>query len=177
MGVTWRFKGIPLAFPWPLLKLSSYHLFLEYRISLSFKFMYTGWEPLMMLKFYFDIQMVPTPFSDASKDWALPVTRGITFFCGLSSVTDDSSIIRGYKSLWKNRSLPTWLHKWSLHWSANHMWGLVMRSIKTVAAAAREGSVSAEREGGDRAPGYRGENWIQRRKLATNAGWTRAGSC
>lgn len=61
----------------------------------------------MMLEFYFDIQMVLSPFSDVSKDLALPVTRGATFFCVLSGVTDDSSIIRGYKSLWKNRSLPT----------------------------------------------------------------------
>lgn len=74
---------------------------------LSLKFTYTAQGLLMMLEFYCDIQMVLSPFSDASKDSALPVTRGATFFCVLSGVTDDSSIIRGYKSLWKNRSLPT----------------------------------------------------------------------
>lgn len=95
MGVISRFKGTSLALHMTSSKirysLTELSLNIEYFLLLNSHIL-----PRVPGEFYFDIQMVLSPFSDASQDLVLPVTRGATFFCGLSSVTVDSSIIRGY---------------------------------------------------------------------------------
>lgn len=137
---------------------------------LSFKFMYVAQRPLVLLELHFDIQMVVTTFG-SSQGLNSHITRAATFFCMFSSVTDNSSIFREYKSLWKNLSLPTWLYESPLHWSAKHTWGLVMKSRRTNSDHNCKGGLSQCRK-----KRVLTGHLVERREPGTKAGWTRTDS-